>query len=130
MKDRGLSFGLGDCRGGGRHDWSPARLIGPAPLMMVYGRYTLRHVSVESAQEWLKIGPVICVLPMASLAAFMQMVLREHTCYDEEASFLMDAGDEALVPMISGKVRVTMERLRERGLEGIEWQLGLMKRLD
>jgi cobalamin biosynthesis protein CobD/CbiB len=130
MGDGGVAFGLGDCRNGGRHTWSPARLIGPAPLMMVYGRYTLRRVSVESAHEWLRIGPVVCVLPMAALAAFMQMALRVHTCYDEETKFLMDPGDEALVPLISGKVKVTMDRLRERGLEGIEWQLGLMKRLD
>jgi hypothetical protein len=129
LRDGGVSFGLGDCRGGGGpHAWTAARMLGPAPLVISYGRYDFRKVSSESAQEWLRLGPVICLLPTPEIAFFMELVLRIPACYDRDARFIMDAGDEALVPLMDK--RPTLERLRTRGLEGIEWSLGLLRRID
>ena len=130
LRDGGVPFALGDCRAGGPHEWVNARLIGPGPLMSVYGRYDLRKVSVESAHEWLRLGPVVCVLPHRALANFLERALGLPLSYDEDAPFTLDVGDEALVPLIGHKERITAERMRERGLEGIDWRLGLMKRLD
>lgn len=128
IRDKGVSFGLGDCRGGGPHAWTAARMLGPAPFVCAYGRYDFRKVSEESAQEWLRLGPVICCLPSAEIALFMELALRIPACYDREARFVMDAGDEALVPLADK--RLTVERLHSRGLEGIEWSLGLLKRIE
>ena len=129
IHDGGVPFGLGDCRSGGPHNWGMARLIGPAPIIG-FGRYTLRQASVESVLEWAKIGPVFSVICYAPVAIVLELVLKFPIAYSKDSRFVMDVGDEALVPIIDGKGKLDVEYLRTHGLKGIDWKLGIMRKLD
>ena len=129
VHDGGVSFGLGDCRSGGLHKWGMARLIGPAPIIG-FGRYTLKEVSLEAALEWVKSAPVWSAICFPPVAMVLELILDRPMPYDKKARFVLDAGDEALVPIIDGKGKLDAEYIRTQGLKGIDWKLGIMKRID